>query len=381
MNSCSIKNNNRGLVLQLIATGEATSRRDIAARTGLTKMAVSNIVSELIDSGYIVETEEKAAAPEVRGRCPVSLDLSASAPKVISLYIGRQIVEATLTDLKCEAMHTQYLPISNDDESTLERKMTFLLDSAFQRVKERVLGISVSAIGLVDHRARRLATTNEVFGITSYDIANLLESRYGTPVSVNNDMNNAALLENLFGAGKTYHNFVYVGITTGLGMGIVIGGSLYQGARGFAGELAHMSIDTNGNPCHCGNRGCLETYISMPALYKRLMDATGLKYVDFLAFSEVAKIPAAAAVFRDAAEKLTMGLVNIVNILDIEAIIIGHEGAFLPDPFLQELEKDLNERVIFSKHGHVAVQKGSFTDEWIPASAQVVDEVFRGTLY
>ena len=381
MNSHTIKNNNRGLALQCIMQGQATSRGDIAKGTGLTKMTVSNIVTELMADGYIVEKEEHKL--DTRGRNPVGLDLSPDAPKIVSLYIGRRVVEVAITNLKCEALYAKHLPVSEETALTLEKKILYLLDNAFKHVKSRVLGISVSAVGLVDQTGGRLITPLPYFDMDSFDLVSLLTGRYGLHTAINNDMNNAALLENLFGAGLRYRNFAYLGITTGIGMGIIANGLLYQGDNGFAGEIAHMSIDYNGNPCACGNRGCLETYVCMPVLYERLMAATGLSKIDFLDFEEISHIPAADAVFRDTVEKLAHGLVNVVNLLDLKAIVERHEGAHLSPRYVRLLEERLNARVIGAGHQRVAVETTAYTDEWVPyrAAASIADEVFRGRLY
>lgn len=110
-------------------------------------------------------------------------------------------------------------------------------------------------------------------GWDNVPVVSRLSAGLGLPVYLDNDANAAALGENRFGAGRGVANMVYLTISTGLGGGIIIGGRLYQGENGNAGEIGHMSVFYDGRPCGCGNRGCLEAYASGTSIVARVQEA------------------------------------------------------------------------------------------------------------
>jgi len=93
------------------------------------------------------------------------------------------------------------------------------------------------------------------------------QERFGVPVIVENDANAAALGEQMIGVAKQVDNFVYLNASVGLGAGLIIGGKLYGGAGGFAGEVGHITLEPNGLLCNCGNRGCWETLVGLRPLF------------------------------------------------------------------------------------------------------------------
>ena len=96
-----------------------------------------------------------------------------------------------------------------------------------------------------------------------------LADSYGVPLMVDNDANLGALAEHWWGAGRDVDNFAYIKVATGIGAGHVIGGEIYRGATGVAGEIGHFAIDPYGKHCLCGLRGCLATLVGGPALVDR----------------------------------------------------------------------------------------------------------------
>lgn len=172
-------------------------------------------------------------------------------------------------------------------------------------------------------------------------------------------MNCAALGEKLFGAGREFHNFLYVGLSTGIGSGIIENDGLYQNSSGFAGELGHTSIDCNGPACSCGNRGCLEEYVGMPVIEARLREATGVAD-NFAGYCGRADDPRVDAVLSDVIEKITRALVNAVNLLNPQAILIGHNGTHLPARYLEQMERELNRRKFSQDYLKIKVKKSRF---------------------
>jgi glucokinase-like ROK family protein len=137
-------------------------------------------------------------------------------------------------------------------------------------VQNALAGIGIGTGGRVDAR------TGEVVSATpllprwkGVNLKRLLEKETGLHVFVDNDVNAAALAEHRFGWGREHHNLVVLSIGTGLGGGIVINGELLRGKKGYGGEIGHMIIVADGRRCNCGKRGCLEAYVSGPALERQ----------------------------------------------------------------------------------------------------------------
>lgn len=277
-NNTHLRNRNRGLVLQAVACGDALSRIEIARRIGLTKMTVSNIVAEWIAEGVLAEKE--VAETAAVGRNPVILEVREDAPRAVGLYLSRGAASVIVSTLTLEVTWRKSLPLAGESTETLLEKIFQLIDGALAHLGAaslpvRCMGIGVSAIGPLDAASGTILRPTDFFGIRQLPLAGLLGERYGLPVVVNNDMNASALAEKLYGTGRAFDNFLYLGVTNGIGGGILSGGRLYQDNSGFVGEIGHMSIDFNGPLCSCGRRGCLEAYATMPLLLDRLQAALG----------------------------------------------------------------------------------------------------------
>ena len=155
-----------------------------------------------------------------------------------------------------------------------------------------------------------------------------LAGKLGAPAWGDNDATCAAAGELAYGAGRGLRGFLLVTVGTGIGGGLVLGGRVWRGVRGFAGEIGHVSLDPEGLPCPCGARGCLEQYASGPAIVRAWKAAAGDRGRAAGTPAEVADLarsgdPAAIAAFASAGQALGQVLGGVVNLLDIEACLLG----------------------------------------------------------
>lgn len=383
-NNTHLRNRNRGLVLQAVACGDALSRIEIARRIGLTKMTVSNIVAEWIAEGVLAEKE--VAETAAVGRNPVILEVRAGAPRAVGLYLSRGAASVIVSTLTLEVTYRESLPLAEETAQTLLEKLFRLIDGALAHLAAaspgaRCMGIGVSAIGPLDAASGTILSPTDFFGIRQLPLAAELGGRYGLPVVVNNDMNASALAEKLYGTGRAFDNFLYLGVTNGIGSGILSGGRLYQDNSGFVGEIGHMSIDFDGPLCSCGRRGCLETYANMPVILDRLQNALG-RAVACADLEEAWDSPAGRAVLEDAADKLAIALINTVNLLDPQCILIGHEGARFPAACIARIEERVNGGILAAGYKTISVAPSHFgPDAPLAGSACCIwQEVFAGHL-
>lgn len=383
-NNTHLKYRNRGIVLQLIAN-EPMSRIDITKRMGLTRMAISNIVGELITENYILEgdTEENAQV----GRNPILLDVAPGSPLAAGIYIARSSVSAILTDIRLSAIYIDEIPLENETADSLKEKICLLLDRLFaykdEKMKDRkVLGIGISSIGPFDPKAGEILNPIDFFSISNLPLKEFLEQRYRLPVFAENDMNASALAEHLHGNARNCDNFLYLGITNGIGAGILVNGRLYGAESVSVGEIGHMCINFDGPLCSCGNKGCLETYATIPVILKKLEEASGKEGLTPTDFELLAENEACKPIFDELTNTLAIALINAVNLLDPERIVIGHEGVFLPASCFEELQKKVEGRILSSGYKSISVLPSAFSlgAPLYGGAAAILSRLFEGEL-
>ncbi|MBQ9330078.1 MAG: ROK family transcriptional regulator [Oscillibacter sp.] len=360
INNDTLRCRNRGLVLKLLAADGPLTRVELARRTQLSKMSVSNIIAEFLDQGIAEEREPLAV--QGQGRNPIVVDLSPRAPKLIGLYIFRDQCAAVLCDLRLHTLREARSPMTGDTTIRLTETLFRLIDQVLPPPGDTILGIGVGSIGPLDLRNGLILTPPNFFNIHDLPIVRLLKERYHLPVELNGQYDCAALAEKYFGAARAFQDFLFVGINSGIGSGIVSGGELLRTAAGFTSELGHTSIDWRGNPCSCGNRGCLETYAGIQVILPRLRALTGqdLSFQDFCRMAEADPASPVWPVLEEMTRALGYALTSAVNLLDPQAILIGHEGHFLPDRCLTALEEQIERQRLASDRTRVQILRSAF---------------------
>lgn len=373
-----LKKKNRGLVLRYVATNECTSRIELSKKMGLTKMAISNIVSEMIDANFLIQTQKQENAE--LGRNPVGLEISPDAPKVAGILIMRKYCEAVLCDMKLNVLKTDKIYRDCKNAEELLETVYGLMDEMLMK-EEHIGGIGAAVIGPLDSKSGRLVDPPYFNGIHDVEIGQLLHERYGLPVFCDTDNQSAALAEKLFGNGRNYQDILLVGVASGVGCGIIVGDEKYQSSSGYTPEIGHLSIDYRGEKCICGNRGCLELYINSIHVLKRMQAATG-KFYNYKTFCELSDMPEIDEILCDIVEKLTVGLISLVNILNPDLIILGHDSVWWPDKYLKMIEDTVNDRKFSNKQVKTKVKRAYFSEKTavMGAACNVLSKYFTGEL-
>ncbi len=336
-----IREINQSIVLNAIRAHGTLSRTDIAALTNLSLATVSGITGELLDLGLIVE---QPAGVSTGGRRPVPLALNPHAGYTVGIKLTEAALIAVLTDLNATiiAKHTEPLPSQEPDQvaDCTVTTVEILRQAANGRP---ILGVGIGMAGVID-RERELVRYATYFGWRDLPLGQVLESRLELPVLIDNDVNALTVAEQWFGAGKNVSDFLVISIGRGIGLGMVLDGRLYRGARGGAGEFGHTLIVPDGPRCACGKRGCLEALISDPALSQRVAAVLGAKVSIGDAIDHAMHGDAGIqAIFTSAGRTLGMAVANLVNVLNPQLLIIGGEGtragALLLEPFQAALRE------------------------------------------
>ena len=224
---------------------------------------------------------------------------------------------------------------AREDLARIVRDARELLASAGAAAGE-LAAVGVSAPGPVDPASGSILKPPNLPGWDVVPIREILAQAFGAPICVENDANAAALAEGRWGAGRGYADFAYLTMSTGVGAGLVLGGRLYAGRRGNAGEVGHLPVEWEGEPCACGLRGCLEAYVGGAAWTRRLRRiapepgrvaalAGGRERVTPRELVAAAREGDAFAVGELARwnEYLARGIVALVFVLAPEAVVLG----------------------------------------------------------
>ena len=257
-------------------------------------------------------------------------------PKAIGIDIGgTKIAGGVVTEAGLILDRTR-VPTPPDDEPATLAALFAAVDELLARHR-RVDAIGVGAAGLVEWPGGRARWAPH----NSYrrlELRRLLHERTGLPTTVDNDANAAAWAESRFGAGAGGGDLVLVTVGTGIGGGLVLGGHLYHGEHGFAGELGHLIVAPDGDRCACGNRGCLEAMASGSTLGRlgreaaagdpggrlaALAGGPGLVTGEmvFAAAGEGDKV--ALALFERVGHWLGVGIASLVTIFDPDLVVVG----------------------------------------------------------
>ncbi|MGV9878284.1 ROK family transcriptional regulator [Streptomyces sp. NPDC003006] len=303
VNLPALRGHNAALVLDLLRTaGEAgISRLELAERTGLTPQAVSKITARLRAEGLAAEAGRRASTG---GKPRTVLRLVPDAGHAVGLHLDRDALTAVLVDLTGTVVAERHAPLAFGVgaeavvEAAAGEVRGLLAESGDGAADGALSGVGVALPGPLDHVGGVLRRVTGFPGWEGFPLRDALAERLGMPVVVDKDTNAAALGLALAGA---VDSFAYLHLGTGLGAGLVLGGSVHRGARTGAGEFGHQVLQLDGPPCECGDRGCVEA-LCLAAVARGELD--------------------------EAARVLGTAAGNLVGLLDIDRVLLGGRTVF-----------------------------------------------------
>lgn len=387
-----VKNYNRGLILKLICTNPPLSRSQLAKKTNLAKMTLSNIISELILSGIITEQNVSDDYENTSvGRPPILLNISNSSPCICGMLIKRGLCQIILSDLRGHVFDNitiKYEKLNSEDEL-----IDMLLESFHElhnRNNRKIISISISSLGPVDINEGVILNPPDFFGLSNILIVDRIKEDTSKPTFLINDANAGALAEKIYGLGQNIPNFVYLHIMNGVGAGIILDNKLYEGNTGQSCEFGHTGISFTGPKCSCGNTGCLDLYANTQKMNEK---ADELKYAypdsiiftknnilwdDYVTFAHK-KDSLAMIVVDQFCDYVSYALTNMLNLLDTNLVIIGYDcktsGSFIEDA----IRSKINKTVLYANYNKIEVKRSSFKGDGplIGSIAIVADKIFN----
>ncbi|SER14824.1 Sugar kinase of the NBD/HSP70 family, may contain an N-terminal HTH domain [Lentzea xinjiangensis] len=350
----------RAAVLDLIRAAGVISRVGLAGASGLTGGTISTVVRGLIDEGLVAETGH---AESTGGKRRVMLQLNHFARYAVGVHLDDARITCVLTNLGGAVVaRISRARAGADDPATVVAAMAREVDAVIESAgvdRDRVLGL-----GLVSARP------------SAHDESGrLLERATGLPVVLDDDATAAAIGEHWSGGVGATATFAALYMGTGIGAGVVLGGTTYRGPSGHTGEIGHACLDVDGPRCRCGARGCLEVLAGPAAVVARaredraLSRAAGLAggrtraaapvAADFAAISRAARQgnPRAVALLERSARYVAAAARTLANLLDLEVLVLtGPSFAIAGAVYLPVLRAELDEAFIARDAHPVAVR-------------------------
>lgn len=332
--------NMRRFLDELRRRGPST-RADLTRAIGVTPPTSSNIIADLLETGLLEESDVEAVSV-TKGRPGKIFRLATTSAFVVAGTIG--ITECVMA------------PAGLDGAPRYDRANAFATPSSYdalldalvaefeglrQTTSGRCLGLGLAVPGLVDERLGRVAFSPNLHFLDGRDLGTDLAARLGIEVVCTQEEHALCLAEQNLGQAQGLTDFAVVDFSSGVGMGAVSGGRYVSGKRGFAGEIGHTTVQPEGHPCGCGNRGCLETVASDVALLAAVRARVG----EAISFGEMlSRVEAGELDIREELEAtlkfVSIGLATIVNVFNPEAVFLhGRMFSLTPEvlPTLHEM--------------------------------------------
>lgn len=345
--SSLLKSINQTTLLELIRQLYPISRADLAKRTKLTRATVSALVEDLIARHLVVET---GIGESSGGRRPMMLEINREAGYVFGVDLRATDMLVICANLRGECIRETRYDYDNPEDS--EKTLGQLIETIRNERRELpesplgLCGVGIGIHGFVEHPGQQLVFVPH-FGWRGLHWKEKLEAAFGAPVWLDNEANLAALGELESGAAAGCTDMVYISVGAGIGAGIIVGGDVFRGNGGYAGEIGHTTIERNGLPCKCGNSGCWELYASEKALaaLAGMPYAPGVteRMLDRLRLGDGKAIDA----LNEVGDCLAIGVGNMIHTFNPEVVVIGNALAAYSEWLSKPVERTLVTRYPF----------------------------------
>ncbi len=374
-----MRERNLSIVLRYVwDAGQPIARPRLTEISGLNKSTMGNLLAELEAWRFV---REAGMVREGLGRPSLLIDVDPDGGRLIGAEIGVDFISVVLADLKASVVWRKKVDTSG--LSRQQAEIIALTERLFQEAMaearatgQRLLGIGVGVPGLVDHGTGTLLFAPNL-GWRNVALRAIWQ-RYGVPVIIENEANAAALGEQMIGAAKHVDDFIYLSAGVGLGGGLVIGGKLYGGAGGYAGEIGHMTLSPDGPQCACGNRGCWETFIGPAAILSRVQrvaregqtpillslpevlgDARAIRLEHVFEAAEQGE-PAVRQVLDDVGRYLGIGIANLLNAFNPSMVVLGGVLSLAGPYLLPRVQREVEARALSAARSSVDIKLSAF---------------------
>lgn len=331
---------NRLKVLDYVRRHPNTTRPCIAQGTGLSLPSITNTTSYLLDIGLLCENGTEKV--ERVGRKSVFLSFCAEKYDLICIFLNEKNIYIAYTDL--EGKTKEKIKIDSENlrlEETIKELGDNVKSLTKRYGKDRILGIGIAISGLILDDSKFHLSSNLKW--KSFDIKKNLEDLTGLPVFINNVSLTRAVWYFSKKCNALKNNMLFVDLEKGIGAVQFFEGTI---SRSTLGEIGHTTVERNGEPCFCGNKGCLETMCSLKRLFSLYESGSGNKLSSVTELEKLYNLGNKDAIYAisECGKYLGIGLANLVNLFNPSEIVIN-TGDFEDCPsVIKEAEKELKSR-------------------------------------
>ena len=352
------RRHHRALVLQALYRSPGLSRADLSRELGLSRVTISDVVADLVDEAFVVELGTRPGSRP--GKPATVLDINRQGHNIIGLDLSAsKCFVGVVTDLDGTVIERAEIDISQAQGDDAIVAVETLLTDLVALARCPIIGVGVGSPGIVDDHGVVLSAPN--LGWRDVPLQSRLAQTCGLPVAVANDANAAVVGESFFGAGKP--DMMLVRIGRGVGSGLIVDGRDIGGARHAAGEIGHVVSDTDkGEPCACGNSGCLERWLAIPRIEAHLAEPSADR----------------DAVLTEAGRRLGLVLAPIVSALNLTEVVLAGPAGHISGPLLAAAESTVRDRTLAATHGELRLRMTELGHDLVVLGAVVL--VLRGQL-
>jgi predicted NBD/HSP70 family sugar kinase len=367
---------------------EKLSCAELSLLTDKSLPHTARALNELVEEGIV---QESGHANSTGGRRPQIYSLTPDIMYVVSVAMDQFITRIGILDManqvvdKVERIELSLQGNPNVLQELGQHLSQFILRSAIPT--DKIAGIGIGMPGFVDgHKGINHSFLNPV----QENIISYIESVTNLPVLIDNDSSLIALAEWKLGAARRRQNAMVINISWGIGLGMILNGSLFRGQNGFAGEFSHIPLFTNNKICNCGKMGCLETEASLQVIAEKAIHGLNegrtsiLKNLSPIHIEDTSKVIMEAAVKGDkyavellsqAAYHIGRGVAILIHILNPELIVLSGRGALAGRLWLAPVQQALNEHCIpkIAENIEIMISPLGYHAEHLGAAALVME--------
>lgn len=394
-----LRQRNVSLVIRKINFNGPITKREIVNQTGISFAKVNSVTSKLNNLGLTLETGKEESNG---GRRSSLFELNPNFRYTIGCQMSHTRIHTAVTNLKGEILFEDFKPFEKSEGS--EPVINLLLKSIenimirSQIPKEEYLGIGISIAGLFNPKDETSHPFPHLVNWGNVAFKSIVMEKFNMPCYVNNVANMAALAELNFGLGKGKESVLFLNVGSGLGMGIIFNGKLYEGISGTAGEFGHISVDDHGPLCKCGNVGCLEVLASTIAVVNqaKTLIKNGVSSVitsmvnddmDNLNFPIICQAASqsdklAYNLIDKMGTNLGEGIVTLINLLNPERIILGGKIVGAGNQILDSIMTIVQKRAleIPRKNTEIIISEMGSNSGTIGSTIPIIEKFFENEL-